>query len=111
VSKLEVSKSRCCQADPILQYKFWVYKVTYEVTVHISLIKVDDIQLIVYKKESPLTDLFIFAPLHKNKHKIVSRRHTPTQPPVQRVPRVLSSGVKRRRGLTLTAHSHLVPRS
>jgi hypothetical protein len=35
----------------------------------------------------------------------------PTQPPVQWVPAVLSPGVKRDRGVTLTAHPHLVPRS
>jgi hypothetical protein len=35
----------------------------------------------------------------------------PTQPPVQWLPRVISQGVKRGRGLALTTHSHLVPRS
>jgi hypothetical protein len=35
----------------------------------------------------------------------------PTQPPVQRVPRVLSPGLKRGRGVTLTTHPHVVPRS
>jgi hypothetical protein len=35
----------------------------------------------------------------------------PTQPPVQRVPWVLSPGLKRGRGVTLTTHRHLVPRS
>jgi hypothetical protein len=35
----------------------------------------------------------------------------PTQPPVQWVPGVLSPGVKCGRGLTLTTHPHLVPRS
>jgi hypothetical protein len=35
----------------------------------------------------------------------------PTQPPVQWVPGVLSPGVKRGRGVTLTTHLHLVPRS
>jgi hypothetical protein len=35
----------------------------------------------------------------------------PTQPPIQWVPGVLSPGVKRGRSLTLTANSHLVPRS
>jgi hypothetical protein len=35
----------------------------------------------------------------------------PTQPPVQRVPGVLSPGVKRGRGVTLTTHPLLVPRS
>jgi hypothetical protein len=35
----------------------------------------------------------------------------PTQPPVQWVPGFLSPGVKRGRGLTLTTHPHLVPRS
>jgi hypothetical protein len=35
----------------------------------------------------------------------------PTQPPVQWVPWVLSPGVKRGRGVTLTTHPHLVPRS
>jgi hypothetical protein len=35
----------------------------------------------------------------------------PTQPPVQWVPRVLTPGVKRGRGVTLTTHPHLVPRS
>jgi hypothetical protein len=35
----------------------------------------------------------------------------PTQPPVQRVPGVLSPGLKRGRGVTLTTHLHLVPRS
>jgi hypothetical protein len=34
-----------------------------------------------------------------------------TQPPVQWVPGVLSPGVKRGRGMTLTTHPHLVPRS
>jgi hypothetical protein len=34
----------------------------------------------------------------------------PTQPPVQWVPGVLSPGVKRGRGVTLTTHLHLVPR-
>jgi hypothetical protein len=35
----------------------------------------------------------------------------PTQPPVQWVPRVLSPGVKRGRGVMLTTHRYLVPRS
>jgi hypothetical protein len=35
----------------------------------------------------------------------------PTQPPVQWVPGVLSPGVKRGRGVTLTTHPHLVPKS
>jgi hypothetical protein len=35
----------------------------------------------------------------------------PTQPPVQWVPGVLSPGVKRDGGVTLTTHPHLVPRS
>jgi hypothetical protein len=35
----------------------------------------------------------------------------PIQPPVQWVPGVLSPGVKRARGVMLTTHSHLVPRS
>jgi hypothetical protein len=35
----------------------------------------------------------------------------PTQPPVQWVPGVLSPGVKRGRGVTLTTHPHLVSRS
>jgi hypothetical protein len=35
----------------------------------------------------------------------------PTQPPVQWVPGVLSPGVKRGRGVTLTTHLHLAPRS
>jgi hypothetical protein len=35
----------------------------------------------------------------------------PTQPPVQWVPRVLSPVVKRGRGVTLTTHPDLVPRS
>jgi hypothetical protein len=35
----------------------------------------------------------------------------PTQPPVQWVPGVLSPGLKRGRGATLTTHPHLVPRS
>jgi hypothetical protein len=35
----------------------------------------------------------------------------PTQPPVQWVPGVLSPGVKRGRGVNLTTHPHLVPRS
>jgi len=35
----------------------------------------------------------------------------PTQPPVQWVPGVLSSGVKRGRGVTLTTHPHLMLRS
>jgi hypothetical protein len=35
----------------------------------------------------------------------------PTQPPVQWVPGALSPGVKRGRGVTLTTHPHLVPRS
>jgi len=33
-----------------------------------------------------------------------------TQPPVQWVPRVLSPGLKRGQGVTLTTHPHLVPR-
>jgi hypothetical protein len=33
----------------------------------------------------------------------------PTQPPVQWVPGVLSPGLKRGRGVTLTTHSYLVP--
>jgi hypothetical protein len=37
--------------------------------------------------------------------------HQLTQPPVQWVPGVLSLGVKRGRGLTLTIHSHLVNKS
>jgi hypothetical protein len=35
----------------------------------------------------------------------------PTQPPVQWVPGVLSPGLKRGRGVTLTTHPHLVQRS
>jgi hypothetical protein len=35
----------------------------------------------------------------------------PTQPPVQWVPGVLSPGLKRGRGVTLTTQPHLVPRS
>jgi hypothetical protein len=35
----------------------------------------------------------------------------PTQPPVQGVPGVLSPGLKCGRGVTLTTHLHLVPRS
>jgi hypothetical protein len=35
----------------------------------------------------------------------------PTQPPVQWVPEVLSPGLKCGRGVTLTTHPHLVPRS
>jgi hypothetical protein len=35
----------------------------------------------------------------------------PTQPPVKWVPGVLSPGVKRGRGVMLTTHPHLVPRS
>jgi hypothetical protein len=35
----------------------------------------------------------------------------PTQPPVQWVPGVLSPGLKRGQGVTLTTHPHLVPRS
>jgi hypothetical protein len=35
----------------------------------------------------------------------------PTQPPVQWVPGVLSPGVYPGRGVTLTTHPHLVPRS
>jgi hypothetical protein len=35
----------------------------------------------------------------------------PTQPPVQLVPGVFSPGVKRGRGVTLTTHHHVVPRS
>jgi hypothetical protein len=35
----------------------------------------------------------------------------PTQPPVQWILGVLSPGVKRGRGVTLTTHPHLVPRS
>jgi hypothetical protein len=35
----------------------------------------------------------------------------PTQPPVQWVPGVLSPGLKRSRGETLTTHPHLVPSS
>jgi hypothetical protein len=35
----------------------------------------------------------------------------PTQPPVQWVPGILSPGVKRGQGVTLTTYLHLVPRS
>jgi hypothetical protein len=35
----------------------------------------------------------------------------PTQPPIQWVLRVLFPGLKRGRGVTLTTHPHLVPRS
>jgi hypothetical protein len=35
----------------------------------------------------------------------------PTQPPIQWVPGVLSPGVKRGLGVTLTTHPHLVPSS
>jgi hypothetical protein len=35
----------------------------------------------------------------------------PTQPPVQRVPGVFYPRIKRGRGVTLTTHPHLVPRS
>jgi hypothetical protein len=35
----------------------------------------------------------------------------PTQPPVQWIPVVLSPGAKRGRGVMLTTHPHLVPRS
>jgi hypothetical protein len=35
----------------------------------------------------------------------------PTQPSLQWVPGVLSPGLKRGRGVTLTTHPHLVPRS
>jgi hypothetical protein len=35
----------------------------------------------------------------------------PTQPPVQWIPVILSPGAKRGRGVTLTTHPHLVPRS
>jgi hypothetical protein len=35
----------------------------------------------------------------------------PAQPPVPRVTGVISAGVKRGRGVTLTTHLHLVPRS
>jgi hypothetical protein len=35
----------------------------------------------------------------------------PTQPPVQWVPGIISPGLKRGWGLTLTTHPHLVPRS
>jgi hypothetical protein len=35
----------------------------------------------------------------------------PTQPPVQWVPEVLSPGLMRGRGVTLTTHPHLLPRS
>jgi hypothetical protein len=35
----------------------------------------------------------------------------PTQPPVQWVPGVLSPGVKRGRGVKMTTHPHLMPRS
>jgi hypothetical protein len=35
----------------------------------------------------------------------------PTQPPAQWVPEVLSPGIKRGRGVTLTTHPHLVPKS
>jgi hypothetical protein len=34
----------------------------------------------------------------------------PTQPPIQWVPGVLSPGIKRGRGVTLTTHLHIVPR-
>jgi hypothetical protein len=35
----------------------------------------------------------------------------PTQPPVQLVPKVLSTELKRGQGMMLTTHPHLVPRS
>jgi hypothetical protein len=35
----------------------------------------------------------------------------PTQPPIQWVPGILYQGIKRGRGVTLTTHPHLVPRS
>jgi hypothetical protein len=35
----------------------------------------------------------------------------PTQPPVQWVPGILSPGLKRGRGVSLTTHPHLVPKS
>jgi hypothetical protein len=38
-------------------------------------------------------------------------RPAPTQPPVQWLPGVLSPGLNRGRGVTLTTHPHLVPRS
>jgi hypothetical protein len=37
------------------------------------------------------------------------RPDRPTQPPIQRVPGVLSPGIKCGRGVTLTTHPHLVP--
>jgi hypothetical protein len=36
---------------------------------------------------------------------------SPTQPPIRWVPEVLSPGVKHGRGVPLTTHPHLVPRS
>jgi hypothetical protein len=35
----------------------------------------------------------------------------PTQPPVQLVPGVISPGLKRSRGVTITTHPHLLQRS
>jgi hypothetical protein len=47
---------------------------------------------------------FFFQPLRPH------RLWGPTQPPIQWVPGVLSPGVKRGRGVTLTTHPHLEPR-
>jgi hypothetical protein len=46
--------------------------------------------------------IFLLAP--------ASRLALGTQPPIQWVPGVLSPGVKRGRGVTLTTHPHLVPK-
>jgi hypothetical protein len=51
---------------------------------------------------------------HRVSRKIVDERWSPylgpTQSPIQWVPGVLSPGVMRGRGVTLTTHPHLVPR-
>jgi hypothetical protein len=56
-----------------------------------------------------------FDPRHRRKNfsssLCVQTGSGPTQPPVQWVPEVLSPGIKRDQGVTLTTHPHLVPSS
>jgi hypothetical protein len=58
----------------------------------------------IYRPMSLLTIIFPVASVSKP-------ALGPTQPPVQWVPGVLSPGVKRGWGVTLTTHPHLIPRS
>jgi hypothetical protein len=54
-----------------------------------------------------------FDPRQRRKHfsSVFKPALGPTQSPVQWVPGVISPGLKRGRGVTLTTHPHLVPRS